>query len=272
MSDFSYAQVLGNNSLGNLDPTAKTYIASLTSNGVTLSGAQKKAISNFYKTGKSEGWYTQVKRMYLPIWSIAAANAVDMITNVSGTFAGGVTHATGYVQGNGTTGYFDLGVSPQGVGMVAGSSSTFALVQQSQATFNALITTTPTSNKGQGFVRGTNTMGYYAGLNAGVNASDTAATGIYIESETATNSRYFRRRNTSGVTSLNTNTTTPTGSYATYNINAMCGQSAGGSRYGFSTARLGSYGVGLAMSTTQADQFTAALKILWETCSGLVLP
>jgi hypothetical protein len=147
------------------------------------------------------------------------------------------------------------------------------LVLQAQNTFNAPLQCAPPSNKGNGFSRGSATAtGYMAGRNAAVNVTDNTGTGIFIESEIATNSRYVRRRNSGGAASLGTDTSTPTGVYANYNINAMRGQSTGGAPFGFSTAQLGSYGVGLAMTTTQADQFSAALQALWQTCTGLSLP
>jgi hypothetical protein len=255
-----------------LDPDAKAYIDAVVAGGGTVSGTQRSAINTFYKTGKTAGWYSSLKRLYLPIWGVAAPNAVDLITTTSGTFVGGVTHSSGYIQGNGSTGYFNMGASPQGVGMVPGSSSTFFLVYQFQATFNVLLQTAPPSNKLQGIVRGTGVTQLNAGLNSGANFTDVIGNGIYIESETAVNARYLRKRTTSGAVSLGTNTTTPTGVYATYNIQALVGQSTINSRFGYSTAQTGGFGVGLAMTTTQADAFTLAYKNLWETCTGLTLP
>lgn len=270
--NYSLGNMLGGGMIGGLDPSAKAYIDTIVSNGASVSSVQRQAINNFYKSAKTDNYYSQIGRFYMPIWGVAAPNAVDLITATSGTFVGGVTHSAGFIQGNGTTGYFNFGVSPQGVGMVPGSSSTFVLVYQFQATFNVLLQTTPVSNKFQGLVRGTGVSQLSAGLNSGVNFTDVIGNGIYIESETAVNARYLRKRTTSGAVSLGTNTTTPTGVYATFNINALCGASTASSRFGFSTAQTGGFGVGLAMTTVQADAFTLAYKTLWETCTGLTLP
>ena len=266
--------MLNGGSIQGLDPAAKAYINAILAAGASVSGGQRQAINNFYKSAKTDGYYSQIKRFYLPIWGIAAPNAVDLITATSGTFVGGVTHGAGFIQGNGSTGYFNLLASPQGVGMVPGSSSTFALVYQAQNTFNSLLATQPPSNRYQGIIRGgATTMQILAGLNSAANATDNNGVGIYIESEIATNSRYLRRRTTSaGSVSLATNTTTPSGVYASFNINALCGQAVTNTRYGFSSAQTGGFGVGLAMTTTQADAFTLAYKTLWETCTGLTLP
>ena len=260
-----------NGGIQGLDPAAKAYINAIVGAGASVSGAQRTAINNFYKSAKTDGYYNQVKRLYLPIWSVAAPNAVDMISATSGTFSGTVTHGAGFVQGNGSTGRFVMNASPQGVGMVAGSSSTFALVKIAQNGFNAIIQSAPPSSKINGFAYGSNNTQYSAGLNGGSNVSGTF-TGILIESEIAINSRYFRRRTTAGASSLATNTTSVSGNYASFNQSVMAGQSVPSSSYGYSTAELGAYGIGLALTTTQADAFTLALKTLWETCTGLTLP
>jgi hypothetical protein len=109
--------------IGALDPDAKAYIAAVETAGATVSGGQKAAINTFFKTGKSEGWYSNIKRLYLPIWAAAAPNAIDMIDLGSGTFNGGVTHAAGYVQGNGSTGYFDTGSTATAKGLSDASCS-----------------------------------------------------------------------------------------------------------------------------------------------------
>ena len=268
---YALGNMLNGAGIQGLDPAAKAYINAIVGAGASVSGAQRTEINNFYKSAKTDGYYNQVKRLYLPIWSVAAPNAVDLITSTSGTFSGTVTHGAGFVQGNGSTGRFLMNASPQGIGMVAGSSSTFALVKTAQAAFNAIIASTPTATKYNGLTYGATNMSWSAGSNSNINLA-AVHTGIIIESEIAVNSRYVRKRTTSGATSLATNTTSVSGNYATYNQSVMVGQSTTNSFYGYSTAELGAYGIGLALTTTQADAFTLALKTLWETCTGLTLP
>jgi hypothetical protein len=108
-----------------LDADAAAYIAAVETAGATVSGGQKAAIDTFVKTGKSDGWYSSLKRLYLPIWGSAAANAICMVSRTSGTFNGTVTHGAGFVQGDGSTGYFDLGVTPNNSGMAHGNEMLF---------------------------------------------------------------------------------------------------------------------------------------------------
>jgi hypothetical protein len=264
-------QTRGVLSSGGFDPIAARYLKTIESAGATVSSTQGNAFSNFLKAGKSDGWFSQIGRLYLPIWGVAAPNAVDIITATSGTFSGVVTHGAGFIQGNGSTGRFAMNASPQGVGMVAGSSSTFALVKTAQNAFNSLGQSSPVGGKCNGLAYGTGVTQYTAGLLSGINVAGTF-NGILIESEIATNSRYLRRRTTAGAASLATNTTNVTGSYASYNQSVMAGQSTINAFYGYSTSEIGAYGMGLALTTTQADAFTLALKTLWETCTGLTLP
>ncbi len=266
--------MLNGGGVAGIDPDAKAYINTIVSAGATVTSTQRNAINTFYKTAKKDGFYTPIKRFYLPIWGIAAPNAVDLITTTSGTFAGGVTHGAGFIQGNGTTGRFDLGVSPDTLGLVDGSASLSALVYASQVgtgfrVVHGLTQVSP-SRKNLRFSRSGTTTGFEFGVGAN-NLSDTNFNGIYIGSETASNSRYSRVRRSGGVTSLATNTTSFTGGYPTINPQVMAANNSG-SFANFSSDQIGSTHIGLAMTTTQADAFTAALKTLWETCTGLTLP
>ena len=257
-----------------MDPAAKAYINAIVGAGASVSGAQRTAINNFYKSAKTDGYYNQLKRFYLPIWGIAAPNAVDLITTTSGTFVGGVTHTTGYIQGNGTTGRFDIGVSPNTLGLVDGSASLSALVYASQAGtgFRSIygVTQSSPARKILRFSRNLTTTNFEFGATAS-NVSDVNFNGIYIGSETASNSRYARVRRSGGVTSLATNTTSSTGGYPTINPQVM-GANNSGSFANYSADQIGASHIGLAMTTAQADAFTLALKTLWETCTGLTLP
>lgn len=271
---YAYAYQLNGSQVSGLDPSAKAYINTIVSAGATVTSTQRNAINTFYKTAKKDGFYTPIKRFYLPIWGIAAPNAVDLITTTSGTFVGGVTHATGYIQGNGTTGRFDIGVSPDALGLVDGNASLSVLVYASQVGtgFRSIygVTQTSPARKILRFSRNLTTTGFEFG--AGVNnVSDINFNGIYIGSETASNSRYARVRRSGVARSLATNTTSSTGGYPTINPQVMAANNSGNFA-NFAADQIGSTHIGLAMTTAQADAFTAALKTLWETCTGLTLP
>lgn len=259
-----------------LDPSAKAYITAIKNAGATVSGIQSAAINNFIRAGRRDGWYASIKKLYLPIWSIAAPNAVDMIVANSGTYSGTITHASGYVQGDGSTGIFDLGTTVGAVGMTTASGYLFALVTQAstlgvrglvgraQGTSN--VATLTSSNTSQTFRYNTN---------ASQVLGSSAGTGIISASREGGN-RSIYRRITSGRSVLFNAAGADAGAIPTAgNIAALANNANGGTGFtggDFNNARFGAFGVGLGLNNTDDTNFTLALKTLWETCTGLTLP
>jgi hypothetical protein len=110
--NLSLSNMLGGGSL-TLDPDARAYIAAVETAGGTVSATQRTAVSDFYRAGKSAGWYSSIKRLYLPIWAAAAPNAICMTRADQRHVQRHGDSWRGYVQGDGSTGYFDTGGSPQ---------------------------------------------------------------------------------------------------------------------------------------------------------------
>jgi len=255
------------------DPDAEAYFALIEAAGAAPNAAQKTVISDFYIAAKAEGYYTSLKRLYLPIWGVAAANAIDMIGGTSGTWNGGVTHGAGFVQGDGTTGYFDFAISPNSLGLNDSSSLSFALVKTAPtgSGFNGILSAyVAGTNRTQLYVFDNEVQSHQSG-DALVNHSGTRATntGIYVANRESTTSLELFSRKTSGLTKHSTNTTSVAGGAAsTANISAMA-QGAGAIP---SDGQFGLYGLGLGLSDALVDSFTSHLKNLWESCTGNVLP
>jgi hypothetical protein len=265
-----------------LDPDARLYIAAveavLPGNNIATALPNavnpKRIISDFIEAEKAASRWSLHKRIYLPIYANSAASAVDMVSRTSGEFTlSGVTHAAGYVQGNGTSGKFDWGASPDGVGLIDGSACIWRLVKQAHSTtgYNVPMGVTqamPSPRRAIRFERssGNSTFGVGANITAA-----TDGTGIFIGSETATNSRFFRVRKTAGVTNLGTNTTNVTGGFPTITMQAMCARNDS-TFSSYTDAQFGGYGMGLGMAISDIDALTANLKTLWESLTGLALP
>jgi hypothetical protein len=97
---------------------SKAYFAALATNGVTATQAQRDAYNIFIAAGKREGWLSGIQRMFIPVWGVAAANAVDAILpSRSGTWVGTVTHTGKAATGDGTTGYLDMVLNTTTTGM-----------------------------------------------------------------------------------------------------------------------------------------------------------
>jgi hypothetical protein len=275
---YSLAHQLGKRS-GALDPDAKAYIAAVETAGATVTSGQKKAINTFVKTGKSDGWYSSIKRLYLPIWASAAPNAVDMITRASGTFNGTVTHSAGYVQGDGSTGYFDpgtaanlhtLGLSNESLHFMTGvytggtAASIPVGVWDGVAANRCQITNEVSPSSVNRFACPDNLITNTAVL------ADANRNGILIGSCTAADNRFLIRRKTTGVT-----TDTNTVSSATNVPNDRPYFMARKNTSSFDVPYNGkvfAYGLGSKLSLTEAENYSLALKNLWETSTSLTLP
>jgi hypothetical protein len=260
---------------------ADLYLEALQTAGASPTSTQANAIRNFVRTGESAGWFSSLKRFYLPIWGAAGPNAIDLISRASGTFNGSVTHGTGYVQGDGSTGYFDLGVTPSALGLTLGSGGIFALIKEEAtgtATYNIMgsIDTASVSSAvdlqiraaGEGVARF-----YYADFatlsSFACSRSDHA--GILC-AQRAGGDRNIRRRTSSGVSSLLSATIADSGVIPnTRNFIAM-GTNYTGTPSGLGNQEMGAYGVTAGLANANSDAFTLALKNLWETTTGLTLP
>jgi hypothetical protein len=264
----------------NIDPDAKAYIAAVVAAGGTVSGGQKSAINTFYKTGKADGWYSSIKRLYLPIWGIEAPSAIDMIGLTSGTFVGGINHSAGYVTTNGTTGHFLSDVSPGGAGCTLDGTGVFALTT---AASSLLLTNSQRffaaqalSNNTRVFLSGNATANRFgsSGLNNNLFLTFFAngdQRGVQFIGRSTSANTFVVFRNSAlltdsqASTSSTLNTTTPMCWLAGNNNGAI-------SAYAPNTARLGAAGMTEGMSQATAEAFTLQLKALWENCTGLALP
>jgi hypothetical protein len=265
-----------------LDPDAKLYIATVQAalGATTIEAAlpnatnPKKIISDFYKAEKDAGRYSLHKRIFLPIYNNLAANAVDAITRNSGSFpiSGAVTVAPGYVQGNGTTGYFDSGASLGGVGGTNASGSiwfitplrvngSFRVEGANGGTIERASLITNTSNVAQHVIPSSNS---FAGL-------ATTTGGLTIGSTVTTSSRFVK--NLSGSTfTTGTDATLDTTAIPAGNLYFLARNN---NNIGLTLPhpeRRGGYGFGLGLTEVQAEGYALNLKSLYESLTGLILP
>lgn len=268
---------LGNSlssAVSGLDADAKAYIDSVVAAGATVTSTQRNAINTFVKTGKTDGWYSSLKRLYLPIWADAAANAIDMISRTSGTFpVGGVDQSNvGYIKGDGATGYFNMGVGMATLGMTSGSCSLFSLAIESDTRNQAadhLGAISGASGQTLGETTSNGVTARITSTGAILLSSANQSTGILSMVAASNSSRSLRRRTSSGVTSL----ATSNGEAAFSLVNSdVFGLARNFTTRNYSDAKIGMLGLGLGMSNATTDDFTLALKDLWETASGLTLP
>ena len=266
----SVARVVAGSSI---DPDAATYIALIEGDGVSLSGAQKSAIDAFYVTGKSDGWYSKLKRFYLPVWNAAAPSARCLVSGTSGTFSGTISHNAGFVTGNGVNTHFDSGATPSAMGIVTGDALLLRGIHLDDDSVHDACGVAQTSSAQSlamlNFQSGGQTYFRHPSNTTGVTLSGQGSyRGIYIGSTTATNSRFILKRTTSGTT-VATNTSNDTTAIYNHNPHFLARRLST-----ISNRTKGSefaWGLGNGLTQAQAEDCSLAIKTLWETVTGLTL-
>jgi hypothetical protein len=260
-----------------LDPDAAAYIAAVQAAGGTVTATQSGAINTFVVAGKAQNWWAQVKRLYLPIWEVAAPNARCIVSGASGTYTGAVTHASGYVNSDGITGYFSFDAAPSALGCTLSSGSVFVLTTATSAIAGGTTfgRTQDGNNSRTGFFGSTgNIRALQVFSSVAPSYTETDARGVFLASRTSTLTVSAYKHNAAGFSTTVNEASASAGSVGTlYPMTFMAVNTTGVIQFfTSSTVRFGAYGMGLGMTPTQAQDFTAALKSLWETCTGLTLP
>lgn len=252
---------------------ATRYINTIRSKNATVTSIQEQAITSFFNTGTTQGWLTQIKRLYLPIWGNADANAVDMITTSSGVWRGeGGEFAAGFTRQSGTL-YFDFDDTiVTDIGLTSTSQSIFKLTyfngyQPPYGTIGRIIGNKDTFSIGATYyLRG---AGQARGiLNIGSASGVQGMQGIHVSSLLGGTNLLYAISNTSvgyispdyvidqtGSFNNPLTDTSPTAFYVDGQLHP--------------NLSLGAYGVGLSMTKAQINNFIPALRTLWEKCTGL---
>lgn len=271
-------QTRGALSSGGFDRLAARYISAVEAAGASVTQTQKTAIDAFLKKGKSEGWLSPMRRVFLPIWGAALPSAIDMCSGASGTFIGTPTYGTSTVS-FASSAYFNTGTSFSAQGLTASSGYIFTLVTAFAGTFNSIAGAgTLTNATILGRTDANNLRLRYSGNIEGsgqLAATGSAGTlGIISGSRQGGDRKIYRRTNT-GRSQVATLTTGNFGAPQASNV-FFSGfnntDSAAGNNASFTTSTLGPFGFGLGLTDAQDSAFTLAIKTLWETCTGATLP
>lgn len=262
-----------------MDASASAYISAVTATGVAPTLSQKTAIDTFIKAEKLAGRWASHKRIFLPIWANAAANAIDLVTRATGTFVNGPTHAAGYIQGDGATQYFNLNVSPSSIGQTPGAAGMgYLAIGGGSGTSIAMMGAGTTASGGLSILRWFDTLGIdYAHTAFDTTfiregAAPISTTYGIISGQAFGGVHRLARRTRSGNVQVNG---TPAGvsiqSVPIHNY-YMMGYNTDDTPVINSTQQFGAVFLNLGFSAANNDAFTLNLKTLWETCTGLVLP
>ena len=264
------------------DPDAILYVTDVeTALGTTIETAlpsatnPKRIISDFFKAEKAASRWSLFKQFHLPIYNNAAANAIDLVARYVGEFSlSGVTTAAGYVQSNGTSGYFDFKNTPAELGLSMSDAYQFVLAKTAFAPTSARAIGSRIA-AGQDFnLSADSATAFRAAIMSNsvglITSSSNAMTGILTASRKS-GTRFVARRSSAGYSALGSVTDADVGLTPTVDIYAMAGNAVG-TAGAFTTNQWGAYGVGLGLTTTQNEGFTLNLKTLYEGLTGITLP
>ena len=265
-------------SSGGFDRLAARYISAVESAGASVSADQKTAIDSFFKQGKTDGWLSSMRRIYLPIWGAAAPNAIDMCSGASGTFVGAPTYSASTVA-FASGAYFNTNTSFSGQGLTPSSGYIFALATAWTGIAIYVGGAGAASNQtALGRSDTTNTRLRYSGNVAGngqVTSTGNAGTlGIISGSREGGNRKIYRRSNNGRsqvATSTSGNFGIIVGSdvfFGATNNTDLIGSLSPSSV----VCTLGFWGFGLGLTDAQDSAFTLSMETLWETCTGATLP
>lgn len=243
--------------------------------GSYVSGVQFNAIHTFVANEKTAGRWSLHKRIYLPIWGSAAANAVDLVTATSGAWVNNnnMEHGAGFVRSFGPTnvaGHFNTGVSPVTLGM-SNSANYFLTVLNKTAsaqTFAFPFNATGTGVSECGFV--------FTGVDVStvgapnINAGAVSRLGILANGRHGGTSYFKRKRGGASIVTTTAASTIFTPSTSNFLVTGLSNNGAF-NEYA-TTNELGAYSFSLGMSQADADEFIENLATAWETLTKLTLP
>lgn len=265
-----------------LDADARLYIAAVeTALGTPIATAlpsatsnPKRIISDFIKAEKAASRWSLHKRIYLPIYANAAASAIDMVSQNVGTFtASGVTHAAGYVNGDGSTGYFNSGIGLPAVGGSNASASMWAIIPQRVIDVNRYEGVNGSSTERISIGSSSGNLNQWICPSTSSVASSTAETsaGTMIGSSISTSSRFIKIR-TSGSFITASNSTLNTTTIPSANLFFLARNNNGLGALLFHPERRGGYGFGLGLTEVQSEEYAVNLETLYEGLTGIALP
>jgi hypothetical protein len=223
------------------------------------------ALDTFIKGEKTAGRWDGIKRFYFPVWGLAAPNAICMKSLTSSTFVGGVTHASGYIQG-GTNKYISLGTTLAGLGLSDNSHYFAGLFKTAPSSnYTILLNADIVINYGE------ESLKVSIGGSSCVDDNSFAPSDVFgiisYGGQTTLASRYGKVRKASGTTSVAVQGGTITQSFGSSSITLLGTVSSS-----YWDGQCGALVLGTYMSAADDLLFTAALETFWETTTSLTLP
>ena len=229
-------------------------LAYFTANTSITSSADKSAINDFYLGLKSDGVYTSIGAMYLPIWGSTNSkwNLITPVDNDASfrlTFTGGLTYASTGITPNGTTGYANTHYNVNTNGSINSCHLSFysrTSIDVSSSEEMGCLTDASTRHEFSINSVGTAYLTLNANNSYATYGPTSLSTKLYIGTRTASNLTTIYRDGTSIASSTNASTSKP--SYDIY----IFGRNLAGTANSFSTKQGSFMSIGLGLDSTKA--------------------
>ena len=244
------------------DADAQAYF---TANTAITSTADKNAINNFYLGLKSDGIYTKITAMYLPLWSSATNNKWNLKNplDTNGayrlTFSTGWTHSSSGMTPNGSSAYADTFLTTSVIGLNSGHLSYYSRTNSTGSyTEMGALQNLPNSYTDIGI----NFTGFGAFIRYNDNGGTTYATnanttGFYIGSRQSNTLLKLFKNGSSILTSNNTANSTS----STRNIYIGAVNNVGTAAY-FTNRQCSFSSIGTGLTDTDASNFYTRVNTL----------
>ena len=234
-------------------------LAYFTANTTITSAADKNAINTFYLGLKSDGIYTKMKAMYLPIWGSAASSKWNLVNPLDTDAAYRLTFATGWsfssngITGNGTSAFANTFLNPN---VMAQNSIHGSIYSRTDA--NGLFCDFG-SNNGNAFELLTRYLGnslIYVNTTTNAQVSSSTSRGFYQINRVINNLQKLFRNGTS---ILNSSINSVTPSNLPISISA---ENFNGTNYSYSARQYSFASFGDGLTDAEASNFYTRVNTL----------
>lgn len=249
---------------------AAAYIAAITAAGATVTAGQESAISTFISGEVSAGRWDKIKRLYFPVWQLAAANAICMKSLTSGTFVGSISHEAEGVEPTNTLSYMNTNVSIPELGIADSYHYAALLPRGFSDQYDAIFGVVPDLY----FFADDST--YVIQIeDVSIDLSSAFPSGLtygILSLGGNSNDRYVKNRSSSVVSSYSNTQDFELQSYPSNQKIFLLGRNDGLGGVNASGPFVGAFSMASELTTAEDTAYTLALKTLWETTTGFTLP
>jgi hypothetical protein len=238
---------------------------------MSLTLTKINALDTFIKGEKTAGRWDKMKRLYFPVWQVAAANAICMKSLTSGTFVGSIGHEAKGVGPNNTSSYMNTNVSIPELG-TAGSYHYAALLPNGFFdSYDAIFGVVPDlyffADEGTyvAFIEDVYIDLTSAAFPSGGNFGILSLGGNYYD-------RYVKNRSSSVVSSYSNTQDFELPSYPSNQKIFLLARNNGFGNVNASGGYVGAFSMASELTTAEDTAYTLNLKTLWETVTGFTIP